>query len=98
MKKSEIAELLRNVKSGKIKIDEAITKAETSRKSLVWQEASERENRAVAFLTAGFLYKNENGKLAKLPEKRENKIFQPYYRSLESQKKLEEKAKARKKS
>lgn len=96
MKKSELLILLQSVKNGSVKIDEAITKAETSRKSLVWQEANEKENQAAKMLFAGFLYKVENNRMVKLPEKRENKIFQPYYRSIESQKKLEENRKNKK--
>ena len=87
MKKSDLLLLLQNVKSGKVKIDEAITKAETSRKSLVWLKCQRNEKLAI-----GFLYKvSANGEMEKLPEKREGKIFQPYYRSLESVKKAEAK-------
>lgn len=92
MKKSEIAELLRNVKSGKVKIDDAITTAETSRKSLVWEKCQRNEK-----LIVGFLYKvSANGEMEKLPEKRNGKIFQPYYRSIESMKKAQAKAQAKK--
>lgn len=93
MKKSDLLLLLQNVKSGKVNINEAITKAETSRGSLIWLKCQRNEK-----LLVGFLYKvSASGEMEKLPEKREGKVFQPYYRSIESVKKAQEKAEAKKK-
>jgi len=84
MKKSQLLELLQKVKAGNVKIDDAITQAETSRHSLIWQETNIPIKTAP--LAIGFFYRNNNGKIEKLPIQRDGKVFQPYYRSLEPKK------------
>ena len=82
MKKSEMLALLQNVKTGKVKIDDAISQAETSRRSLIWEKTNIPAH-AQLKIAKGFLYKVENGEVVRVPEVRDGKVFQPYYRSLQ---------------
>lgn len=63
MKKSQLLEMLKEIKLGNVKIDDAITKAQTSRGTHNWLSVNDGEQ-----LEAGFYYKvDETGQTIKLP-------------------------------
>ncbi len=67
--KKQLAELLRNIKSGKVNITEAIAKAETTSRigKYTWQEMGDAK---VSYnIASGFVYQVREGRLFRIAEK-----------------------------
>ena len=67
--KKQLAELLRNIKAGKVSIQDAITKAETSARTgkYAWQEIGKANDKVM--VQAGFVYQVRDGVLFRIAEK-----------------------------
>lgn len=67
--KKQLAELLKNIKSGKVNINEAITKAETTARQgkYVWQEVG-KEGQSLK-MESGFVYQIRESKIFRIAEK-----------------------------
>ncbi len=91
MKKADLAKLLQDVKSGKVKIDDAIVKAAAGRSGLAWEET---KLPSVTTMAPTYIYKTEFGKFFRLPMQKKNSAgqvmhFQPFYRTVKATKKEE---------
>jgi len=66
--KKQLAELLRNIKAGKVNINDAITKAETSSRTgkYVWQSIG-KEGASVK-VESGFVYQVRNGEIFRIAD------------------------------
>ena len=90
--KKQLAELLRNIKAGKVNINEAITKAETTARTgkYNWQEVGNAG--ASVKMENGFVYQIREGKIFRIAEKQkraDGKIatFQLYFNANKGKKK-----------
>ena len=76
MKREKLLTLLREYQNGNISMEDLVSEIENSKNRLTWVEH-------LGDFEEGYLYKVYNGKIYKLPLRKDNKELKLYYRKIE---------------